>query len=704
MYNPIEEKRKFVQAQIQKSFNSGINVADEMVLEKAHQDGDHHPTKPLVWVSSANGGKGDWRVEGGRTHKKALASRGTSNSVPSFDDYAKKYIEEHFKKHPNSAMTRADLIEDAKDKYNHQYGKISNNAGNSINNGWDDKAGGYKTEPFKGAAKVDSLKAGDKLQTKSGKIYTIKSVNDNANNTVDIVIDNGSKIGGGVFAQTYNKSGYIGATKVDNNTTSKTQSPQDKVKTIMQQFDDTTMDEDEFDEYVDSVLGNDMGQKLRKRILESNKSFSDKRQAYEDAVERHLGLKPQKYSEMDIKDAKKGLVGKVVTLKDYWPDGRGGTQDAIGEIKNVRLYGKDKLPIAQISYPNGDEQMIRLDEIDDGNLKDSYKTPISIGDDKTKLDSVKNKIANGKSDPRDKIAHDAGFKDYEEMRGYQDYVTMKNLLKKPSTKAGMRLLYEKEVWLYEKDHADLIKKILNKKVNDKSTKKNHSSDYSDLTFDEAVKIGESHISAEEKSSIEKEPLRYLQEDAKYHKWDDDVKYQQSRLKESVDMKIGSTDFMSPSKVVTSEYKSKEIKRYADALATAKERENLYKKALANAKAEKKQFLNNTGNDFTENEVRKYINKFRPKDEPNAVVENKWHTFAGRIGNTSATIRVGSGKAKDINDGMPDWRPIGVYSYSTMGWDGKMMTITGTVQSWKEVKDCLSDTENMRISIYKHPKQ
>ena len=83
----------------------------------------------------------------------------------------------------------------------------------------------------------------------------------------------------------------------------------------MQQFDDTTMDEDEFDEYVDSVLGNDMGQKLRKEILNGNKSFSDKKQAYKDAVERNLGLKPQKYSNMDIKDAKNIGLMAVAAVK-----------------------------------------------------------------------------------------------------------------------------------------------------------------------------------------------------------------------------------------------------------------------------------------------------------------------------------------------------------------------------------------------------
>ena len=535
MYNPIEEKRRLVQERIAKSFNSGINLEEEMSLEKAkYQVGEPHPNNPNILWTEWRPGKFDWKSKNGRYWKgKAGASTtvaASGNKTMSsanektwdkLDDFNKKGSDENnlwnswykYQKSgdPMHVSTFRNILEKkfpkvaewkqtspntgkavitAKDSDGNDIASIDLSGdnvtlsklqtfmdkcydiskkdtgitGNSIDGVWDDKAGGYKTEPFKGAAKVDSLKEGDKLQTKSGKIYTIKSVNDNANNTVDIVINNGSKIGGGVFTQTYNKSGYIGATKVDDkkNTTSKTQSPQDKVKDIMQQFDDTTMDEDEFDEYVDSVLGNDMGQKLRKQILESNKSFSDKRQAYEDAVESHLGLKHQKYSNMDIKDAKKALVGKVVTLKDYWPDGRGGSQDAVGEIKNVRLYGKDKLPIAEISYLNGDEQMIRLDEIDDGKMKDSYKTPIVVGDDKTHLDAVKKKIANN-SDPRDKIAHDAGFKDYEEMKGYQDYVTQKYLLKKRSTKGGTRLLFEKEVAKYEKDHAELIKKQSNKK-------------------------------------------------------------------------------------------------------------------------------------------------------------------------------------------------------------------------------------------------
>lgn len=630
MNNPIEEKRRFVQAQIQKSFDSGINIADEIELEKAHKDGDHHPTKPWVWVSSANGGKGDWRVEGGRAHKKAGASTApqtfeafynqfkrdykwnhpTATDMQVYDEAMKAYkkskttdaavgdkvdiskipdaefkritqmlekknpdhtdaprhleeeemsdkelknfyaVAEHFKnsskinkltqehcrkwgelarqemQYRKKAST-ADTVSQKDYVTSKEFSKNKAIVGEMLKDcdskidsngvkkyhckfyalGKDRSSSWLKQSDIEAYlrnyndAKVTAIKSEQSSTTpaprKPGSTNEIERMTPTAvhnaiiglNNTGTNVKDKGDhfliefdhndftthgqrspqidRIA--KFLESMGASCVIGKNEIKaykkveakKNTTNKTQSPQDKVKNIMQQFDDTTMDEDEFDEYVDSVLGNDMGQKLRKEILNGNKSFSDKKQAYKDAVERHLGLKPQKYSNMDIKDAKKALVGKVVTLKDYWPDGRGGSQDAVGEIKNVRLYGKNKLPIAEISYPNGDEQMIRLDEIDDGKMKDSYKTPIAVGDDKTHLNAVKKKIANN-SDPRDKIAQDAGFKDYEEMKGYQDYVTQKNLLKKRSTSAGMRLLYEREVAKYEKDHSDLIKKMQNK--------------------------------------------------------------------------------------------------------------------------------------------------------------------------------------------------------------------------------------------------
>lgn len=48
----------------------------EDIFEKAHKDGDLHPNGKYVWVSSANGGRGDWRTLNGRTHKKHQATIG----------------------------------------------------------------------------------------------------------------------------------------------------------------------------------------------------------------------------------------------------------------------------------------------------------------------------------------------------------------------------------------------------------------------------------------------------------------------------------------------------------------------------------------------------------------------------------------------------------------------------------------------------
>lgn len=50
------------------------SAGSEDIFEKAHKDGDLHPNGKWVWVSSAAGGKGDWRTLNGRTHKKHQAS------------------------------------------------------------------------------------------------------------------------------------------------------------------------------------------------------------------------------------------------------------------------------------------------------------------------------------------------------------------------------------------------------------------------------------------------------------------------------------------------------------------------------------------------------------------------------------------------------------------------------------------------------
>ena len=60
------------------------SAGDEDIFEKAkHQDGDVHPNGKWVWVSSAAGGKGDWRTMGGRAHKKSGGNTSTASSTNS---------------------------------------------------------------------------------------------------------------------------------------------------------------------------------------------------------------------------------------------------------------------------------------------------------------------------------------------------------------------------------------------------------------------------------------------------------------------------------------------------------------------------------------------------------------------------------------------------------------------------------------------
>lgn len=108
-------------------------------------------------------------------------------------------------------------------------------------------------------------------------------------------------------------------------------------------------------------------------------------------------------------------------------------------------------------------------EIDGKFIKNSDGNAMTFQTPKEALDEIEEtQSRNKKADSKqDKIAQNAGFKDYEEMRGYQNYVTAKNLLKKrsmqASTKAAHRNELEKQITDYEKDHKDVIDRIKNKK-------------------------------------------------------------------------------------------------------------------------------------------------------------------------------------------------------------------------------------------------
>lgn len=80
---------------IAKSFETDIEKAEETDLEKAHKDGDLHPNGKWVWVSSANGGKGDWRTINGKTHKSHTAAAAGVKSWDKSDSFNKKGSDEN---------------------------------------------------------------------------------------------------------------------------------------------------------------------------------------------------------------------------------------------------------------------------------------------------------------------------------------------------------------------------------------------------------------------------------------------------------------------------------------------------------------------------------------------------------------------------------------------------------------------------------
>lgn len=103
---------------------------------------------------------------------------------------------------------------------------------------------------------------------------------------------------------------------------------------------------------------------INRKLREGHNSVKD--DMHEDVKRIAEGDKNEKreYASMDIKESKKFLVGKKITFKEYFSDGRGSYKDGVGEIERVRLYGKEKQPIAEIGFPNGDRITISLDQLD----------------------------------------------------------------------------------------------------------------------------------------------------------------------------------------------------------------------------------------------------------------------------------------------------------------------------------------------------
>ena len=113
----------------------------------------------------------------------------------------------------------------------------------------------------------------------------------------------------------------------------------------------------------------DSGNEKLKKIIDSkirelNENYADKRmKVTREKQEEKTSSK--KYAEMDIKEAKKELLGKEITFKKYFFDGVDSYKDAVGKISQVRLYGKEKQPVLAADFPNGDSIQISLKQLDE---------------------------------------------------------------------------------------------------------------------------------------------------------------------------------------------------------------------------------------------------------------------------------------------------------------------------------------------------
>lgn len=67
----IKQRQQELCDNILKGFGSDTS---EDSIEKAHNQGDVHPNGKWYWETSAAGGKGDWRVIGGKRHKQSTSS------------------------------------------------------------------------------------------------------------------------------------------------------------------------------------------------------------------------------------------------------------------------------------------------------------------------------------------------------------------------------------------------------------------------------------------------------------------------------------------------------------------------------------------------------------------------------------------------------------------------------------------------------
>lgn len=144
------------------------------------------------------------------------------------------------------------------------------------------------------------------------------------------------------------------------------------------------------------------------------------------------------------------------------------------------------------------------------------------------------------------------------------------------------------------------------------------------------------------------------------------------------------------------------------IVVCEDRIKIYRAFIKDLTAKKKALLENASENFTDEQVKEYVNNFCNDDKVGAVVRNTWKYSMGRIGSTSSTIKVGKGKEKPLDRwALPDWRPIGYCTYYTSGvpsYMGGDRSYGFAIQSWDDVFKNLSSYDDQTMYLFKHPIQ
>jgi hypothetical protein len=83
---------------LEEAENILLTLDDTFVFEKAHSNGEIHPNGKYVWVESARGGKGDWRVINNKNNKDVgNENKEKSSNNNNSSDKKSKSLEEHAK-------------------------------------------------------------------------------------------------------------------------------------------------------------------------------------------------------------------------------------------------------------------------------------------------------------------------------------------------------------------------------------------------------------------------------------------------------------------------------------------------------------------------------------------------------------------------------------------------------------------------------